>query len=563
MKKWSVLIILSMAILIIVIDTTIMNVSISALVEDLNTTVGGVQAAISIYALVMASFMLIGGKLADILGKKRTFLIGIVIFGIGTGIASFSTSLAMLIFGWALLEGLGSALMMPNTQTLLRDAYDGKDRAFAYGIISAVGAVGAAAGPIVGGFLTTYYSWRWAFRLEVLIVIIVLIFSGSIAKDQLAGKRPKFDLVGALLSIAGWSTIVLGILMGGQYGFWMAKQPLIIGELEIAPFGLSVVPFFIGFGAIMIMLLFRWERHLEQMGEDALFKPSLFQKAGLQAGFSVRFMQMAITAAFLFTFPLLMQLSFEFTAMETGVALIPFSVALLFTAILGARLSSRFRAKRIIQVGFVLAIAGLLSILASIQPNIKPSDLALGALFGAGVGLIASQILNLVLSSVGPADTPETTGLNGTFEQLGNSIGVALVGTMMLATVTAAIEKGVTDSNDFSSQEKAAIVQSLDAGIELMSNSQLNQDMEASGIDASTQETVLNIYADARTKGFKSGIAFLVFVAIIGLILSSGLADRKLVSTDEEAVTEREEEGEEATDNDDGENETAVERIHK
>ncbi|MGD2078290.1 MAG: MFS transporter, partial [Chloroflexota bacterium] len=175
MKKWGALITLSLAMFVIVIDTTIMNVSISALVEDLNTTVSGVQAAISVYALVMAAFILIGGKLADLVGKKRIFVIGLIIYGTGTTIASFSESLALLIFGWSFLEGLGGALMIPNIQTILRSEYEGQDLAFAYGMIGAVGAVGAAVGPIVGGFFTTYFSWRWAFRTELLIVIIVLI----------------------------------------------------------------------------------------------------------------------------------------------------------------------------------------------------------------------------------------------------------------------------------------------------------------------------------------------------------------------------------------------------
>jgi MFS family permease len=413
MKKWTLLSLLSAAMFIIVIDTTIMNVSISALVEDLNTTVGGIQSAISIYALVMASFMLIGGKLADIIGKKRTFLVGLVIFGVGTSIASFSQSLGMLIFGWSLLEGLGSALMMPSIQTLLRDTYEGKDRAAAYGIISAVGAIGAALGPIVGGFLTTYASWRWAFRLEVLIVIGVLFFSNRINPDQLAAKRPKFDYLGAALSIMGWSAIVLGILLGQTYGFWLAKQPLVLGDIELAPFGLSVVPFMVGFGTLIIMLLFRWERTLEQKEGDGLFKPSLFRTKGLMSGFAVRFVQMAIMAAFLFIYPLLLQLSFEYSAMETGLALMPFSIAVLIAAMIGARLSARFSAKRLIQIGFLIGIAGLLTLEFTIQPNISASDLAGGALFGAGVGLIASQILNLILSSVSATDTPETTGLNG------------------------------------------------------------------------------------------------------------------------------------------------------
>ncbi len=535
MKKWAVLSLLSASMFIIVIDTTIMNVSISALVTDLNTTVGGVQSAISIYALVMASFILIGGKLADIMGKKRTFIAGLVIFGIGTSIASFSQSLGMLIFGWSLLEGLGSAMMMPNTQTLLRDEYEGKDRATAYGIISAVGAVGAAVGPIVGGFLTTFYTWRWAFRLEVIIVIIVLVFSGYIKKDVLPDKRPRFDYLGAVLNILGWSLIVLGILLIQDYGVWIAKQPFVIGNLEIAPFGLSIVPFMVGIGTLSIILLFKWERRLEEQEGEGLFKPSLLRIPGLSAGIAVRFSQMAITAAFLFIFPLLLQLSFEATAMETGIALIPFSIALLITAIAGARLSARFRAKRIIQVGFITATAGLLTMQLTIQPQASPDDLASGALFGAGLGLIASQILNLILSSVKAKDTAETAGLNGTFEQLGNAMGVALVGTIMLVSLTAGMERGINASTVIPEEDKAAAVAGLETSVDLVSNSQLDASMDAAGVDEIVQDDVIAIYSVERTQAFKAGVSLLIFVALVGLTLTTGLSDRKLVDAEEPA----------------------------
>jgi MFS family permease len=308
MKKWMVLVTLSMSMFIIVIDTTIMNVSISALIEDLDTTVGGIQAAIALYALVMASFMLIGGKLADILGKKRTFLLGVVIFGIGTFLASISQSLTMLIIGWSIIEGLGSALMMPNIQTLLRARYDAADRAFAYGIISAVAAVGAAVGPIVGGFLTTFYSWRWAFRLEVVIVIVVILLSRHLTADKAPTGRARFDFLGALLSVSGWSALVLGILLGQSYGFWQAKQPFVVGGLQIAPLGLSIVPILLGAGVLLITLLFSWERKLEEDGGGGLFKPSLFSTPGIIPGFAVRFVQMGTTAAFLFIMPLMCQL---------------------------------------------------------------------------------------------------------------------------------------------------------------------------------------------------------------------------------------------------------------
>lgn len=533
MKRWGALITVSLAMFIIVIDTTIMNVSISALVEDLNTTVSGIQAAISIYALVMAAFILIGGKLADIVGKKRIFVIGLIIYGIGTTIASFSQNLGMLIFGWSILEGLGGALMIPNIQTILRGEYEGEDLAFSYGIIGAVGAVGAAVGPIVGGFFTTFFSWRWAFRTELLIVIIVLILSRQLTRDRLPEHRPRFDFVGAILSILGWSTIVFGILLAQTYGLFLAKQPFVIGNFEIAPLGLSITPILVGIGFLLILLLFRWERTKEETGGDGLFKPSIFNTPGISAGFATRFIQVGMTAGFLYIFPLLLQLSFEFTAMQTGLALMPFSLSMLVFAIIGARLSARFFANRIIQVGLVLAAVGLSGLGASIQPGATPSDLVLGAVFGMGIGLIASQILNLILSSVRAKDTAETAGLSSTFEQLGNSIGVALVGTVMLSTLATGLQQGINDSTVINEEAKAPLTEAAKDGVQLMSDSQFEEGLQAAGADAALEEELESIYSLSRTSAFQAGVALLIYAALLGLVVSLGLSKRKLIGDEQ------------------------------
>lgn len=530
MQKWMLLVILAMSMFIIVIDTTIMNVSISALVVDLNTTVGGIQSAIALFALVMASFMLIGGKLSVIFGKKRTFLVGLIIFGIGTATASFSQTLGVLLIGWSVLEGLGSALMIPNIQTLLRGQYQGKDLAFAYGIISAVGAVGAALGPIVGGYLTTFHSWRWAFRLEVAIVILVLILSPKIPSELPPERRPKFDFLGGLLAIIGFSSIVTGILIAQTYGLWLATKPLAIAGLELAPFGLSVTPFLVGIGILFLMGLILWEWHLETIAADGLFKPSLFKTPGLIPGFGVRFVHMAILASFLFIAPLLLQLTFEFTAMQTGIALLPMSLAILVFAILGAKLSARFSAKRIIQVGFICGILGLIQLIVTIQADARPRELATGVLFGLGMGLIASQILNLILSSVNPEDTPETSGLNSTFEQLGNSIGVALVGVMMLATLTIGAQNWVENSPSITEDKKPKLIAAVQTSIELVSDTQLEEILSQSEFTPQLTEQILENYAIARINAFRAGMTFLVFVTSVGLILTTGLPDRKLVS---------------------------------
>jgi MFS family permease len=531
-KKWGVLVLMALAMFIIVIDTTIMNVSISALVADLDTTVEGIQAAIALYALVMASFILIGSKLADRMGRKRVFLLGLVIFGIGTTIASFAQNLTVLIIGWSILEGIGSALMLPNTQSILRGTYEGAARATAYGTVSAVAAAGAAFGPIVGGFLTTYASWRWAFRLEVVIVVIVLLLSGYIARDVLPATRPKFDLLGAFLSIVGLSCLVLGILMGQSYGFWLAKQPLLIGEMAIAPFGLSVVPFLIGIGILTLLGLYRWEVRQEQQGGTGLFKPSLFRLDGLNAGFTVRFCHMAIMAGFLFIVPLLLQLTFAFSAVQTGFALMPYSLGVLVFALVGARLSRRFSSKRLIQVGLLIGILGLLQLILTIDSASGPADLATGAVFGIGMGLVASQILNLILSSGTEADTAEIAGLNGTFEQLGNALGVALVGAIMLATLSAGLGTAVQSSTNLSATAREEALAAVEQSTQLVSDAQLQESLDAAGLSETDQQAIDTIYATERTRAFKAGMLLLTFFALAGLIMTTGLADRRLVQAE-------------------------------
>ncbi len=531
MKKWGTLITLSLAMFIIVIDTTIMNVSISALVVDLDTTVVGVQTAISIYAMVMAALMLIGSRLSGILGTKRIFIAGLVAYGVGTTLASLAHSLPVMIVGWSVMEGVGAALMIPTIQVLLRQRYQGEELAFSYGMIAAVAAVGAAVGPIVGGFFTTYISWRWAFRTELAIVIIVLALSRTLSADRTHTQRPGFDYLGSLLSVVGWSSIVLGILQAQEYGFFLAKKPFMLGDVAIAPFGLSISPVMIGFGVLVIMLLMEWEEHLEKIGGDGLFSPSIFKTPGLKSSITVRFVQMAIMAGFLYIFPLMLQLSFSYTAMQTGMALMPFSLSLLVMAILGSKLSSKFFANRIIVVGFVLVTVGLGVLGASIKPNVEASDLALGALFGLGLGLINSQILNLILSSVKPELTAETSGVNSTFEQLGNAIGVALIGTILMGTLTVGVQSGIQKSVVIPDDVKPQLLSAVESSIQLASNADIEAGLEESGADETVTRELLNIYNLARTQAFKAGVSLLAFFALFTVVLSLRLPKRKLVNT--------------------------------
>jgi hypothetical protein len=347
---------------------------------------------------------------------------------------------------------------------------------------------------------------------------------------------PKFDTVGALLSIFGWSCIVLGILGIQQYGLWIAKQPLVMGSLEIAPFGLSVVPFLIGTGVLLIYGLFQWEAHQAERGADGLFRRELFRLPGLTSGFAVRFVQMAIMAAFLFLVPLLFQLTFAFTAIQTGLALMPYSLGVLIFAVVGARLSKRYAAKSIIQVGFVIGIIGLIMIAVTVQPGAAPADLALGGVFGIGMGLVASQILNLILSSGSDSDSAEIAGLNGTFEQLGNSLGVALLGAIMLVTLTVGMTEALLANPAIPVEYHDEVTTALETNLALVSDAALDDALAAAGLDQAAQDQIGDIYAEERIFAFRSGIIFLIFVAVGGLISTTGLVRRKLVADSEQTT---------------------------
>ena len=522
MKKWGTLIIVLFATFIIIVDTTIMNVSISALVEDLNTTVSGIQTAISIYALVMASFILVGAKLGDIIGPKKTFFIGSVIFGIGTSTAALSHSLGVLIFGWSILEGIGSALMLPNTQVLLRGRYEGKDRVLGYALVGAMMAIAAAAGPIIGGFLTTYYTWRWAFAFEVIIIITMFLMSSLVAKDKLLAKKPKLDIIGALLSGLGLTAIIISILMAPNYGIIIAKQPLEIFGMSVSPLGLSVVPFILASGFILLLLFFMWEEKVLAKKEIPLLNPGLLKNTNLDISLFSQFFQLIITAGFLFIYPLYLQITFDWSAMKTGFAMIPYSIAVLIFSLGGARLSAKIEPGKIIQIRFLLMAL-------NIKPGFSANEIIPGSIIlGIGIGFISSQIVNLVLSSVRAEQTPEAAGVNATVGQLGNSIGVAMIGGILIATLVSGVNSAVNASSSYPEEEKQTISEAVEQNAEVVSDEQLNNYLESVGADSEEAEELVNINSEARTRAFAASVLFMAIISAFGFLVSFKLPTKKL-----------------------------------
>jgi EmrB/QacA subfamily drug resistance transporter len=427
--RWGVIIIVCLAIFILVIDTTMMNVSISALVVDLNTDITVIQAIIAIYALVMASLILLGGKIGDILGRKKTFTIGLIIYAIGTTTAALSVNALMLLIGWSILEGIGAALMLPATATFITDTYYGKQRAFAFGLWGGIAAAGAAFGPIIGGFLTTYYTWRLAFGLEVVIAIVILVLLRLLPLSKPTLRWKDLDVVGAGISFVGLFLIVLGILQLQSYSTW------------------SLVPILLIIGGSIMVFFFLWQKRRIARGLVPLTDISLLKLRTFNYGNIVGTIQNLTLAGFLFIIPIFMQSILDLDAFTTGLIILPTSLTVFIFSIGATRLSSFIHPKYLVLIGIAISMLGSLLLRDAFHFQVELIDLLPGFLiFGTGLGLLLSQITNITLSAASPEQQSDASGLVNTAKQLGTSLGTAFVGVVLIIAVFSSIVDGVIDT---------------------------------------------------------------------------------------------------------------------
>ncbi len=507
---------------VVVLDNTIMNVSITALVQDLNTTVSGVQTAIALNALMMAAFVLLGGKMGDIIGQKKTFTTGAILYIAGSGLASLSNTLTTFMLGWCLIQGIGAAFMLPNVQSLLRRHTQGAVRTKAYGMLGGVNALGTAVGPILGGFLTAYFSWRWAFRLEVITLIGVLFLSSNIPADVLQKLKPKVDWLGAALQAVAMLTFVTGILMIGTFGFIFAKNELALGPFTLTPFGLSPALVMMGVGALAFMLFIMVESRRAERKQPILLDLKLFANKAFNSSLVVHSIQIAIFVGLLFTVPLFLQVTYGLDAFQTGLIMLPFSVTIVLFIRPGLKLAEKHSPKKVVQLGYIVSILGSLFLMALVQSSEEPKNIIPGLiLFGIGQALIASQMANFVMSSVTSKQAPEASGVNATFEQLGNSIGVAVLGTVLTAALTASLVRAIPQSTVLTPDEAATLTQYVESTqIQVVTNDQVFSAVTEANVSDPVSQEIVSLYQVARTNAFQSTMLFVAFFSLVGLISS-------------------------------------------
>ena len=488
---------LAAAMFVLVVDTSLMNVSISAVVEDLDTTVSAVQSAIALEALVSAAFILISSKIGDLFGRKRAYVLGLLAYAIGALAMTLAQSLTAIIIFWAIIGGLGASLLLPAMQSLIHGNFEGAAQKKTYALIGAAAAIAAAVGPLLGGFVTTYLSWRVGFLLEVVVIGVVLSQIGLVKDVPYTGAR-QVDAVGAVLSVVGMGGVVLGILVwqeGGDY-----------------------VVLLIAIGALALWALARWLVRRHREGKVTLLNPDLFRLPHFRIGITGQALQNITLGGAMIALPIFLQIKLEYDALETGLSLAPLSLTMFAVAILAGRKAGG-RPARVIRTGFALSTLGV----ALIVPIVPEADSGWYlfvplVITGAGLGLLVSQLNNYTLAPIDEERISEAAGVNSASGSFGLSFGLAMAGGILLATLSLAFTNMTNASPVIPSTQQQQIAQTLEDDAQVVSNTQLNELLADE--PPAVQEEILSINTDATNLALQVALLVPILAGLLGLFNS-------------------------------------------
>jgi MFS family permease len=499
------------------LDTSVMNVSISTVAKDVGTTVTGIQSAITLYALVMASLMITGGKIGTLVGRKRAFSIGCVVYGAGSLTTALAPSLPVLLFGWSLLEGIGAALMMPAIVGLVASNFPSEGRPRAYGLIAAAGAIAVAAGPLIGGLMTTYASWRYVFAGEVIVVAVILLFARRF-EDALSEKKARLDLVGTLLSAAGLALAVYGVLRSSEWG-WIEPKPGATQWLGLSP------TFWLILGGAAILYTFtRWELHVVAQGNEPLVQPGTLKNARLRVGLTMFFFQYFAQGGLFFVVPLFLSVALGLSAAATGVRLLPLSLTLLLSAVLIPKLRPHASPRRVVRLGLLAMFGGIVVLVATLNAGAGAEVTTVPLLLvGLGVGALASQLGSVTVSSVPDEKSGEVGGLQNTGSNLGTSIGTALIGSILIASLSASFIKGITENPDIPQRVSSQASVELASGVPFVSDDDLNAALSSAGVNQRVASQVVDENEKARIVALRASLAVLSLFVLLALFFARGL----------------------------------------
>lgn len=517
MARWKPLVVLGTAQFLMVLDTSVMNVSISTLVEDFQTDVAAIQAAITIYTLVMAAFLVTGGKIGDLIGRRRAFVVGLCVYGVGSGLTALAPTVGVLILGWSIIEGLGGALVLPAMAALVGGNYAGSERATAYGVLGGLAGAGIAVGPLLGGWVTTYLSWRYVFAGEVVLVVAMLLTVRWIADAPTTGPRRSLDVVGAAMSVIGLTLIVLGVLQSSVWGWLTPRNP------PFLVFGFSPTLFVIGAGLVVLGLLRSWLRHREKQDRDPLVRWALMDLPPLRGALSSLLAQNLILLGLFFAIPLYLQVVLGLNAFETGLKLLPVSATMLVTAMCAPLINRLVAPRQAVRLGFGVLVLSSLWLVSTIDPQLDGLSFGLAmGLLGIGMGLLAGQLGNVAQSSVGEVERSEVGGLQYTAQNLGSSLGTALIGSILVGALTASAKAGLEDAPvDTTVRDQVGVA--IEPGLSFVSVEQVRGSLTAAGIPPGQVDALVQTYAAAQLQGLRVALLAAAAIAVLSLFATRTL----------------------------------------
>ncbi len=491
-------VLLAAAMFVLVVDTSLMNVSISAVVKDLDTTVSGVQSAIALEALVSAAFILISSKVGDLVGRKLAYVLGLLAYATGALAMTLAQDLTTIIIFWAILGGLGASLLLPAMQSLIHGNFEGAARKKTYALVGAAAAIAAAVGPLLGGFVTTYLSWRVGFALEVVVIAVVLVNIRLVRDVKYTGPR-HIDLVGAALSVVGMGGVVLGILVWQEGG--------------------EAVGAFIVTGLVGLVALGYWLVRGKRQGKPTLLDPDLFRFPHFRIGISQQLMQQITLGGAMIVLPIFLQMTLEYNAMQAGLSLAPLSLSMFVVALVAGRGSGKRRSSTIVCAGFALTTAGM----ALVIPLVPRADFGwwlIGPLLlaGSGLGLLVSQLNNYTLAPIEEDRVSEAAGVNSAGGSFGLSFGLAVAGGLMLAALSLSFTDTTQESTVIPQDQQEQIAKVLEDDAQVMSNTQIDA-LVAEEPEAVRKE-ILRINTHARDLSLQIALLVSVLASLIGLLNS-------------------------------------------
>ena len=496
-------ILLAMAMFVLVFDTSLMNVSISAVVADLGTTASGVQGAIALEALVSAAFILIGGKTGDLIGRKVAYILGLLGYAIGAVAMTMAQDLTTVIIFWAVIGGLGASLLLPSMQSLIHGNFQGAHQKRVYALVGASAAIAAAVGPLLGGAITTFLSWRVGFLLEAVIIAIVLAGIGLVKDVRFTGDR-SIDLVGSALSVIGMGGVVLGILVWQEGGGYVAL--------------------IIGLGVVALGGLVFWLNSRKKRGKPTLIDPALFASKPFRAGVSGQLLQQITLGGTMIVLPLYLQMVLEYNALQAGLSIAPLSLSMFAVALIAGRVA-KGRPANLILWGFVLTVIGLVVIVPLVPIADSGWYLTIPLLVsGSGLGLLVSQLNNYTLSPITDERVSEAAGVNSAAGSFGLSFGLAFAGAIMLAALAVGFTALADSSDVLTAEQQQQVSTVLEDDAELMSNTGLEALLVEETPEVSAE--MIRINTEARHLALQIALLIPILAGAAGIL--NGFRMRRL-----------------------------------